>query len=298
MHHALSNRTQFLALTLSLEHFCKTLGKEFRKESLGLCLFRGSLDFSHDYPWDAEQTANLQEWIHECYPTFDAFAKEISIDISDYQSLTSDLLRETETGKTLLQYFCRDAVSEYLGLLAAGVPDYIPLFLLLDATGISDSFVAAQLLNKEVFSRFHLGVKDRSAGNLGGEIGWESPPMESGMISRVIKDSIKIERAKLALCLPSRLHPSSTEALRKALVLLQKCKKPFRVIPEGELAVEWDGLDDLIVDTQSVSFQFKRKLQGFCAAGGRVVTIGELLGLAEEVPFKTWLANWGKLGFN
>lgn len=289
MHHALSNRTQFLALTLSLEHFCKTLGKEFRKESVGLCLFRGSLDFSHDYPWDEEQTANFQEWIHECYPSIDAFAKDTSLDISDFKSITSDFLKETEVGKTLLQYFCRDAVSEYLDLLAAGVPDYIPLFLLLDATEISDAFVQAQLLNKEGFSRFHLGVKDRSTGNLGGEIGWESHPMKSGMISRVIKDCIKIERAKLAFCLPSRLRPFLTEALRTALALLQKSEKPFRVIPEGELAVEWDGLDDLIVDTQFVSFQFKRKLQGFCAAGGRIVSIGALLGLAEEISFESWL---------
>jgi hypothetical protein len=250
--HALSNRTQFLSLTLSLEHFCKTLWKTFRKETVGLCLFRGSLDLSQNYPWDEEQLANLQEWMLEHHASEKVF-------------------------------FCRDVFSEYFGLLASGVPDSLPLFLLFDASEIEDPFIEAQLLNKEYFSRFHLGVKTRSAG-LGGEIAWEGMPKKKGIIAREIKHQKTGEKAKLAVCLP-RSHSSS---LQIAFALLQTSRLPFRVIPEGELAIEWDGLDELIVDTQLVSAQFKRRLQGFCAAGGRVVSIGEPLGLAEEVSFEHW----------
>lgn len=273
LHHALSNRTQFLSLTLSLEHFCKTLWKEFRKETAGLCLFRGTLDLIHSYPWDEEQIANLQDWMSEHYLSVDT-----PIQIS--------VLKETQ--KTLLNYFCRDALSEYLGLLASAVPDHLPLFLLLDASEIDDPFVEAQLLNKEYFSRFHLGVKTQRQ-LLGGEINWEGIPSEKGMIGREIQSDPKSKKPKLALCLPSRLicHPCSLQA---ALASLQNNNVSFRIISEGNLAIEWDGLDDLIVDTQFVSPQFKRRLQGFCAAGGRVVYAGGSLGLAEEIPFDAWLS--------
>lgn len=291
--HPLSNRAQFLSLSLSLEHFCKTLWREFRKESIGLCLFRGSLDFSKEYPWNEEQLSNLHEWMIRLYPNIEDFVNETSIELLDFKYLTKDLLSGSETGKKLLMYFCRDGFSEYLSLLSAGIPDSLPIFLMLDASNIDDSFLIAQLLNKEYFIRFHLGVKGFSVMSHEGEIAWEGNCLEKDVISREIKKPTKSERYKLALCLPSGViyRPSATEALNQALITLHKFTLSFRIISEINLAIEWDELDYLIVDSRFVSFQFKRRLQGFCAAGGSVVYIGAPLGLAEEISFDDWLSS-------
>lgn len=279
--HPLGNRTQFLSLTLSLEHFCKTLRCEFRKETIGLCLFRGSLDFSQKYPWDEEQMANLQGWIQQFDPNAELSVKETS--------KTLEPLENSEIGRTLLKYFCRDAVSEYLSLLTAAIPDSLLLFLMFDATCIEDPFTKIQLLNREYFSRFNLAVKQPLDKVFGNEIAWEGNLQERGMISREIKNDRINERPKLALCLPSGplYHPSMTEPLNHAVTILQKHNLPFRVIPEGEFTMEWNELDELIVDTQFVTTPFRRKLQGFCAAGGKVIFLGKSLGLADEIPFRT-----------
>src|SRR5262249_14989076 len=114
LHHPLGNRTQFMALSLSLEHFCNTLWKEFCKDTVGLCLYRGALDVSQDYLWDEEQDSNLQEWMHDR-------VKGVEVDAS-----------------AVMKYFCADALGEYLYLLSSKIVGDLPLFLLLDATQVED----------------------------------------------------------------------------------------------------------------------------------------------------------------
>lgn len=278
LQHGLGNRTQFLSLTLSLEHFCCSLWQEFRKQTVGLCLYRGPIDFSRDYHWDEEQVLNLQEWIKEQYSHLDSFIDETHIDVLDFSSLTVEDMKQSDVGIKLLKCFCRDAVGEYLSLMASRVPDSLPLFLLFDAGEIQGPMLTARLLTKERYPRFHLAVRgaDARAQVLGGEIAW---------------DGTRIERAKLGLCLPRMIltRPSLTRSLSEALDVLIERNIPFRVIPEVNLAAEWDGLDYLVIDTQHVEIQFKRKLQGFCAAGGIVVYIGEPLGFAQEVSFEDFL---------
>ncbi len=59
----------------------------------------------------------------------------------------------------------------------------------------------------------------------------------------------------------------------------------YRIIPETYLTTEWHGLDYLIVDPDSLSSQGFRKLQGFCAAGGTIVSLGKIMGLPYEILF-------------
>lgn len=285
----LSNTTQFLALSLSIEHFCKTLWKEFYQQSVGLCLYRGKADYSQAYPWDEDQTLNLQAWIRELYSDADLFVTETGIEVADFTSLTPSKMEATPHGKMLLKYFCRDAVGEYLDLLAARVPDNIPLFLMLATEERDHSFLNPQLLTKERYPRFHLCVKhDWKKGQIqGGQLSWENAPMEFGMIGRSHQNP-NFEKAKIGFCLPSMslCRPSQTETLSHAFKQLEDSQTSFRVIPESMLMAEWEGLDYLVVDSQLVGLQFKRQLQGFCAAGGTVLTIGTPIGLANEIPFE------------
>jgi hypothetical protein len=95
---------------------------------------------------------------------------------------------------------------------------------------------------------------------------------------------------KIALCLPPNeaLRPSLYPLLNGALQLLEQRQIPCRIIPEETLINDWEQLDDLIVASTTLSPQGKRKLQGFCSAGGRVITHGPLIGLPHEISIEAW----------
>jgi hypothetical protein len=281
--HPLSNKTQYLSLSLSLDHFCTTIWKDFQKETVGLCLYRGTLDFSSNFLWDLEQESNLQEWVKSQFCNIHSFVAETGINLVDFRMLTRETLMQSEKGKILLMFFCGNAVGEYLDLLASGMSNHLPLFVLMDANDVLDPFVSSLLASKERFSRFHTIVKGNS---VIGELSWEGPSYENGTLSRMIYKE-NYERASCGVCIPKNIafRFSSVSRLNKAFNQLLEQKIPFRVIPENEFMAEWNELDDLIVDSQFVDFQFKRQLQGFCAAGGNVVTLGSPLGLSQERSF-------------
>ena len=65
------------------------------------------------------------------------------------------------------------------------------------------------------------------------------------------------------------------------------------MIEELFLTESWEGVDRLYVLSEATTSQGKRKLLGFCAAGGTVIVEGESLGLPNEVLVK----NFGAEGF-
>ena len=101
----------------------------------------------------------------------------------------------------------------------------------------------------------------------------------------------------VGVCLPSLEHcrPSQYGGLREAFNWLSLAEIPYRIVPEGLLTTDWDGLDDLIVVPNGVSLQGKRKLQGFCAAGGTIVSLGHEMGLAQEMQFDDWKKSRNKV---
>jgi hypothetical protein len=263
----LNNASQFLSLSLSLDHFRDTLWKEFRDHTAGVCLYRGSADFSIGYQWSEEQEANLQGWLKE-------------------QGLERKSSKETES--RLLSLFCRDAAGEFLEMLAGPLPDALNRFVLLDVSGVEDPLLAAQLVTKERFSHIFVGVKGSQM--IGGEISWDGLPLSAGVISRLLEKATIGERASIGVCLPpmNRGIVSANQGLSEGMRKLQQKSLAFRVIPENFLTADWDGLDYLLVASADLTIQGKRKLNGFCAAGGVVVTIGDLIGLPEEISFAEW----------
>lgn len=102
----------------------------------------------------------------------------------------------------------------------------------------------------------------------------------------------------LAICLPPTTHfcSDSIDLFNIACEELKIRGRKFRYIAEEALILSLEGLDELIVAPQVISLQGKRKLQGFCAAGGTVVTVGNTaLGLPQELPFALWINNLGEL---
>lgn len=85
------------------------------------------------------------------------------------------------------------------------------------------------------------------------------------------------EIPSLGVCLPQDRF--FTHRLREELEQLFAALKgkQFRVIPEGIVTQEWEGLDELIVIVDALSHEGKRKLAGFQAAGGIVIEAGSLI---------------------
>ncbi len=254
----IDHEMQFQALMLSLVHFRDSLWNAFRDQTIGLCLYTGSADFSTHFPWDETQRTNLHTW-------------------------------QSQKEGASTQLFCSDVAAEYLCLFARQLPDALTLFVRLDAEGISDPLLRAQLLIRERFNRIQLAVKG-SQGNVP-NFGWNDQAGLRGYIGRETLKPAKPVNA--AVCFPGLStggEPAQSE-LSDVFNVLDRISLPYRVIPENELTTEWDGLDYVFFTSQALNLQTKRKLQGFCAAGGTAVTAGDKIGLPQEINLAEFKSN-------
>lgn len=258
----LSHRPQFLALDLAVQHFCETLWPEFRDHTLGLCLYRGGLDFEKSLPSDPEREALFHEWMKE-----------------RGNKAAADL--------PLFRQFCCDAAVQYIDLLASRLPEGLHPVVLLDTSTIEDGLEMAQLLTKERFERLNRAI---TSGYLPA-VTFLRP--ESSTISFVDR-KIDVESDSLptiGICLPpmAQFHSEQDFQLKNSIEVLSLRKIPFRIISEISLITDWDGLDYLLVASNAVTPQGVRKLLGFCAAGGTVVSLGKPIGVPQEIPFSSWI---------
>lgn len=281
----LSNETQYKALCLSLEHFRNSLWKEFHEQTIGLCLYRGPCDFTHEFKWDQEQIENLQGWLQDQYVDCSEFVKEIGISIENFQEATPVLLKHHVEGRKLLQLFCRNAATSYLELLLGSLPDALQPFLLLETDKISD-LEYLHLLNKESYERFQVCVNNPKIHHE--QLGWDHDQSTSGFISKKSRMINEVPPIAVGVCWPNveEIKSSVFEPFLDAVNFLQSNKILFRMIPISNLTADWDGLDYVFVSSSSLDHYGKRKLQGFCAAGGTVVFLKDQpLGVNLEISF-------------
>lgn len=246
--HPLSNQTQFLTLVLSIKHFQDTIWKEFAEHSLGLCFYRGRSDFYQNFKWD---------------------------DISQQNFAAI----ESEIGSK--QVFCQGAALEYWDLLTANVPDSLPLFVMVDTDSVPYSLVG-RMLTHDMAQRFHFLIRGGRIASQ--EAGWEVNSPYGYIGSNISSKSTTFNQVHIGISMSAHTWDGLDELLTKLRVM----QKPFRFIAESNLTMEWDGIDFLLVSSKSITTQGRRKLQGFCAAGGTVVFDGVPLGLSQEISFKEW----------
>jgi hypothetical protein len=262
--YTLSDHTQFMSLKLAIDHLKNDIWPLFKENSLGAGLYQGPADYLNEFAWDDQQIENLRGWLSEFLHTCETFNEETALNISDFKQVEPENLLKTPQGKRLLRLFCLDACTGYLNLLAADTPDEIPLFVSLDTTSINNKALLAQLTSTEKYKRFSLYPLSHNS------------------------------EAKIAFCLPPSflVRQAAIEGLNEAMEQLTSKCIPYKIIPEDMLISEWDELDVLIVCSNGLGPQGKRKLQGFCAAGGLVATLGtSCLHLVNEMTFEDWLAD-------
>lgn len=290
----LSDQTQYLALSLSLRYFRDHVWTEFKEATIGASIYQGKADFSQGYLWNEEQTLNLQEWLHDNFHEIQTLEKEIdaqSDSLGSFSEINHITLGSNPAGRRLLSLFCRNAVVEYLDLLRNYLPDELSTYILIDTSSVTDPFQIVQLLDKEGVSRLHLGMTESIL-----PITALTCAKEHNVLSSISRDihsgnEISIPSISVGISIPSLEMCKSIDfkVTQEAINKLLQSKIAFRIISEVKLTTEWDGLDYLLVDSKHVTHQEKRKLQGFCAAGGTIVTLGDKIGLAFELTFSEWI---------
>lgn len=244
----LCDEMQFHALQRAVRHLLDRIHDQFLGSTLGVVLYRGSLDFSYRFPWTWES-----------------------------RDAAHGLSGRAERS------FCRDAAVGYLRQLMAGWPDAVQPVVLLDAGRVTSPLEVLCLTHRHLFSGMTLGLH-RSPFR-GTSLGWEcSSPY--GSLSRSLLPVIAEEQAVVGICLPS--EPLSNEQfvlMEDVIRWFIGENRPFRVVTEEFLTSDWDGLDDLVIPPARLGPQGVRKLLGFCAAGGTVVATGQMRGLPQEITF-------------
>lgn len=170
-----------------------------------------------------------------------------------------------------------DLYATYFQVLAHKMPDDLPIYALFDASGLS-RMEALYLLSQERFEHFQVAVRNLNC--IFWCLGWEEALSSLGWIGNGHAPILRAAPT-LGVCLSSNLQ--YLESFKHLLDALDTLSLPYRIVSEPFLTQEWDGLEELIVVSSSIGKKEKRKLLGFCAAGGRVISFGEKL----EIPLES-----------
>lgn len=262
----LTNDMQFKSLCLGIEHFVMSIWKEFEQVTLGVCLYRGPLNFGKRFPWDEDQKKNWFKWLEDGFGDIITLNNEMGLKLNSLKEC------EPEIVPSLSALFCQDVGGSYLSLLTQKLPDKLQPYLCLDGSAEVDPLFQARLLLADRFEHMITIVK-------GGliplpHLTWETKVPSTGLLSRFLYPIIPPSSVKYGICLPpaSMRRPSQYSGLSEAIKDLESKRIPYKIIPEERLTSEWEGLDYIIINPQSITPQGQRKLNGFLAAGGEIIT--------------------------
>ena len=141
--------------------------------------------------------------------------------------------------------------SMYFQMLAHKLPDEAPIWLLFDVELTGSLSRGLTSIFTDGFEHFEIALQGKSL------------PVDG-----YVWDEEKIVYQSCDLS-TGAVFPTD---IRAAILFDQLlATEPARVVQEAYLADQWEGLDRLLVLTDSLSTQGKRMLKGFEAAGGEVV---------------------------
>ena len=246
------NSAAFFSFSLAIEEFKASLFAQFQKQTFGVILYRGDFPSSKHFPF-----------IH-------------------WESAFLDWAEDLDILKSRYDLYCAQMMSEYLHRLVSFLPDSTLPFALIDATLMRSPGQIAQLLSKGRFEHIQLALKGATCPFSG--ICWEEGEHGRGYLGNAFCKNEDADDANgqflnhdvytLGLYLPQDklLDAPLIQEIDQLILKLNTDQIPFRMISEEKLTEQWDGIDKLIVPTQAISGQGRRKLLGFIAAGGRIET--------------------------
>jgi hypothetical protein len=268
----------FYSFGIAVDEFVNTLWREHKDSTLGVVLYRGDINFANKFLWNEEHREYFIEKVSA------SEKKEFFTSLATQENWV-ELLKEEKT----FTLFAADIFAQYFQRLVSYLPDTAMAFALFDASEATSASFVAQLFSKERFQHILLGLKKSPIP--AGHLNWEEGACFGGWIGINPPYFSTVSEVSLGICLPSE-EVFSDEVSEELNELFEECSRfqlAFRIIPESQLTEAWDGIDDIIVISSTVSYQGKRRLQGFCAAGGRVVCLGESLQLPSEISYEEYL---------
>jgi hypothetical protein len=238
------NSAAFFSFTVALEEFTANLWPAFQTQTFGAALYRGDFPSVENFPLAHWESA-FSDWSNE----FKALSSESFYDL-----------------------YCIQMLGEYLHRLLSFLPDTVLPFAFIDVSRIRSPGKIAQLFSKERFEHVQLALKGAKQPFSG--ICWDEGQNAQGYLSQAPKTKEAITASSLGIYLPKDRHIDLAliQEFDKLIFQLNEKRMPFRMISEEKLTEQWDGIDRLIVPSQAISGQGRRKLRGFIAAGGSVIT--------------------------
>lgn len=161
---------------------------------------------------------------------------DLWLEEKQWQSLKNDLF--------IKKLFYRDQYLHFIKLLSAGLPDELNIYIE-HTTHFANAAENAYFFSQAAFEHIQL-----------------------------INHPIEIAHPKMGIAVPEM--PQLLDQLNQVMDYFKNNEIAFKTIPEQLLTQEWDGLDTLVVFSSSISAQTKRKLMGFCAAGGTLICYSDL----------------------
>ncbi|PWU15953.1 MAG: hypothetical protein C5B45_01605 [Chlamydiae bacterium] len=235
---------------IAIEHFCRTIWSNFKKNTAGVILYQGATDFSRLFPKEL--------WLESFFKWLDLFIQNVA---SEHE------LRETSSIflDHYYELYAAKLFAEVMQRLLVFLPEECAALILIEAK--EPLAFLAQKFSLEWFESFvlldlkkdHLPFLHQEA-----RLGICFPP-------------------------DAHCDQEMLVQINAVLSHLKQKQIAFRCIPESRLNHFWNGLDTILVFSKTLSNQGKRQLLGFCATGGRVVVEGEGLCLPQEVSMLDFL---------
>ena len=254
----------------------------------GVCLYKGSADFSTNFPWTPNSKTHFEEFLIEQNAT--------------EKTLESCYL--TEHGRHLIRIFCMNSLVEYLHKLIAALPEAVAGFAFFDVSTIKNPVYLHSLLSKSRLLHLEIAVSGNTfpLGGLNWIDGDRTGVSRGGVIATSIdlnKDCLTKhlqrlkEEAKVGVLFPAdeKLTEAAATKYFDLLKSLDDKLINYRVVPEIGCIEHIGGLDYIIAIKEYSGPYGIRGLQGFAAAEGTAVYTDEKLGIPYEIPLSVFFGD-------
>lgn len=260
----LRDPASFFSRGIAVNSFEERVYKPYKEQIAAIILYRGSGNFRESICQDAALYADFLDWRLEFFGNVD---------------ITNQMFR----------LFSMELFMHYLHRLAAPLIDDIPLLALFDLADCMRPSYQAELLSKSFFPYIIPGVKSSSIDFNG--FGWQGRG-NLGYIGHKPLPLIEADPPTLGIVIPE-MGRVPYDLFDKTIKYLLENGVAYRVFPESLMIENWHGLDQILVFSDTVSQEGRRMLQGFNAAAGQVVTVGEALDLIDEIEIEKFIRSRG-----
>ena len=207
-----------------------------------IILYRGSIDFSNHIKGHKQTSEEFDSWKEE---------------------LPENQIDEEH----LLNLYSSHLLSIFFHSIASILPDHIKGTLLFSLPASLECGKVIELISEESFSHLEIGIKYPKFFLEG--ICWGMGSAVHTLSYFAASSKYSEDDVKTAVVLPF-LGLCNYKEFEQVCTFLISKEIPFKIIEENLMNEKWFGIDTLYYDPDTISFDGKRMLDGFIAAGGVV----------------------------